>query len=305
MYAKYIYVLAIAVIYLSCNSPVKKLEDENKQLKAELELFKSVENNRQKAIVHADTRTFKIKDERDILSVLFDTEDFDVNGYAVWSPNFAERIDFPISYDGFCYTTVNKVLLYNDEFARAVVVFGTYEITDRGEPVNGHPSAPMLSLAYFTQRGSDEWELTSFKKSFVYHGSWGEMGDVAIKQLGKQKFVLDLSWGYTNMGESVEWTTYYNIPSFDAIFNINTAHSFTGFEENDSTAFSNKVDLIIKPSAKTYFDIVATTIGTKPNNVVKQDDENSANVEVVEPVISANNEQTYYYNEQAEVYLIK
>ncbi|MDR1056387.1 MAG: hypothetical protein LBL90_11355 [Prevotellaceae bacterium] len=283
------------VLAVACNNAtLKNIEAENKRLKEELELFKNLENNRQKAMQHADTRMFKLENERDILSVLFDTEDFDVNERAVWTPNFDERLNFPVSYDGFCYTTMDKVLLYNDNFARAIIVFGTYEIMDDGQPNDGHSSAPMLSLAYFTQRGANEWELSTFRKSFVHHGSWGEMGDVEIKQVGKQKFVLDLSWGYSNMGEATSWTSYYSIPNFEVIFGIATAHSFTSFEDDDGKAYDYETRLTVKPSDKEYFDIIAETTGTKPNN--KEDEE---------VVISANNDQLFYYNEQAGVYVEK
>lgn len=286
----YIYLVTILLIGTSCNTSTQKLKEENQRLKDEIGLFKSLENNRQKAVQHAQTRTFKVEDEREILSILFDTEDFDSEGRAVWTPNFAEQLNFPVSYDGFCYTKFEKVLLYNDEFRRAVVIFGTYEIMDNGEPNNGHVAAPMASIAYFTQRKENGWELTAFKKTFQYYGSWGEMGDIDLKQIGKQAFALDLSSGYSNMGETASYTSFYSIPDFEQLFNINTAYGFEGLGD-ESKAFSNETKIIIKPSSKPYYDIVAVTTGTKQST--KESDR----------IVSANSQRTFYFDETYGIYI--
>ena len=278
---------------IACNSPSsnKNLEKENAQLKSELELYKNIEVNRLKAIQHSATRTFKLEDERYILSVLFDTEEFDIDGRAVWTPNFNESLNFPISYDGFCYTKMDKILLYNDGFSRAIIVFCTYAVLDDGNPDIGRTSSPMLSIAYFTQRDSDKWELSAFKKIFTYHGSWGEIGDIEMKQINKQNFALELAWGYTEMGETLEWTSYYSIPYFMPIFYSITAKSFTGHENGDDKAYSYKVKLTVdSTSDKEYADIIASTSGTKPD-------------ETEDKVVSAYNDQTFYYDEQAGVYV--
>ena len=281
-------------LFLSCanSSSNKNLDEENQRLKVELELFKNLENNRQRVVEHSGTRMFNVENEREVVSVLFDTEDFDIYGRAVWTPNFAERLDFPISYDGFCYTKTDKVLFFNDEFQRALVIFGTYEIMDNEEVNTSHVSSPMLSLAYFTQRKNNEWELTAFKKSFVHHGSWGEMGNTEIKQVGKKNFVLDLSWGYNSTGEGKEWTTFYSIPDFNEIFHITTAHTFSGFEENDKNAFANKAKFSILPSDKRFGDILIEITGTKPSDKEER-------------IISANEDKVFVYDEQAGVYIVQ
>lgn len=75
-----------------------------------------------------DTLTlFHTLDPLPIMGRLFDQPKYDSLGYALWRPNFNERLQFNVSADGLCHTRIDTLMLWKDRDQRqcAVLVFST------------------------------------------------------------------------------------------------------------------------------------------------------------------------------------
>ena len=120
-----------------------------------------------------------------LLTILFDAKSFNKENEGLWKPNVYEKLNMPISDDGFCHTALDTILYTSTESNHnAIVIFKSLEYNS-GIPSTCHACAVMLSIATFT-KNDNIWELSQFKKRFKYAGLYGErQGYFEIKRLGK------------------------------------------------------------------------------------------------------------------------
>jgi hypothetical protein len=206
-----------------------------------------------------DYRNFKTLDHREILQRLFDASIVKKVGddqvlQATWKPNFAEQLIFPVSEDNLCFTKIEKVLKYKDYRENTVFVF-----TTNSENNDCHACSPLLSIAIFSKNDDNEYNLTTFNKEFVSHGSWGNAGEVELVKLGSSFYCLKLSDYYMSTGISTSSEEYYSLDNFENILNIHTGEDNTaaGVDENESYVFEASVKVV--PTNSKYWDILVTS----------------------------------------------
>lgn len=148
-----------------------------------------------------------------ILSRLFEIKSFSSNKEGLWSPNIYEKINMPVSDDGYCHTSVDTILFNNKE--KAVVIFKSIEYNN-GNPFNCHACAVLLSIATFNKI-ENGWRLVQFKKRFKYAGRYGGyLGFFEIKRFGKNLICLshhdEIDGG---QGYNEGWEYYYSLEEND------------------------------------------------------------------------------------------
>lgn len=243
---------------------------------------------------------FATLDEREILRRLYDDatviRQSDNKLMARWKPNFAERMAFPRGLDdGMCYTEIDKIFRFSKGDSQyALFVFASYEMTSNGTELFGncHACAPMLSVALFTENlnSNKGWSVIRFEKAFRHYGSWGEIGDMRLVQIGRNKFALALDNEEMAQGYEISSTTFYEIDGYTQIFNATTKLNNFGVTEDEDERFGFETRVEILRSGDGYYRIRCTTTGT--NYLYKQDKK-----------VSVEGVKTYVYDEEAGMYM--
>jgi hypothetical protein len=117
----------------------------------------------------------------------------------------------------------------------------------------------LLSIAIFEKNDDNEFNLKTFKKEFVFHGSWGSAGEVELVKLGSSFYCLNLPNSFLSSGISSSWENYYSIDNFENILHLNTSEDNTaaGVDENEAYVFEASVKVV--PSNSKYWDILVTS----------------------------------------------
>lgn len=243
-----------------------------------------------------DSKLHTTLDFEHILTSLFNAIEVtkkDVLLQAKWKPNATEKLKIPVSYDGFCYTEIDTVFNFlKNDLEYTLFVFATYERGHDGvEIINCHACAPMLSLATFKKDNNNDWTLLSFKKTFEYHGSWGEIGAIDLVQIGKNKYALALAGGGLAQGYMMSFISYYDIDTYNNVFEITTSEDNGGAEEDVTKTYGYEVDVEFVPSKEEYYQIETTTRGT----ILSADRQ----------VIKADTQQIFSYDKRKKKYIKK
>lgn len=122
---------------------------------------------------------FDTLDKSKILTSLFESNEFDRFGYLIWKPNYYERFNNTISYDGNCHTSFDTILYFVDnKISRACIIFGTYNVFINNLSQNEdfgdcHFCGAQLGIALFSKTQDNNWELYYFEKKFANLGLFG------------------------------------------------------------------------------------------------------------------------------------
>lgn len=153
---------------------------------------------------------------KNIITQLFESNTFKNENEGLWKPNLYDKVNMPISDDGFCHTIVDTIIYSSiNDYENAIVIFSSREYTN-GIAVSCHACSVMLSIATFTKVDKG-WELTQFKKRFTNAGQYGERGGYyKIVRLGKDLNCLlhhaeiDGGQGYFS-----GYNTFYSLEGYD------------------------------------------------------------------------------------------
>ncbi len=136
-----------------------------------------------------------------VLSELFEAKYNEDTKEFVWKPNFAEKLEFGVSSDGYLYTKVDTLLTYGVNKNIGTIVTSTYVKDEYGEKESCHACAPSMSLITFTaDEARENLELTYFKKFAAKYGSWGEPAEAGVLQITEDSYCITLSSGWTGQG---------------------------------------------------------------------------------------------------------
>lgn len=123
----------------------------------------------------------------------------DAAGWLRWSPQLGEQANFPVSYDGFCYTRLDTVLYINaGELSYAAALFRTTEFMSENQEMMCRSCSPVLSVATFRQK-EETWHLQDFEQALPYFGVWNERGPVRLVQVSKDAFGLGIKQKLSGM----------------------------------------------------------------------------------------------------------
>jgi hypothetical protein len=133
-------------------------------------------------------------DKGNVFSLLFDNVTLDSNGIAVWDPNFYEKVNFNISYDGKCHTSIDTILFFRDIKNRecCAVVFKTLsysfnEQLNQVEIVSCHFCDATISIALFYKTKEERWRAYAFNKKLLESGLFGGVGKDGIGNVSMNK----------------------------------------------------------------------------------------------------------------------
>lgn len=206
-----------------------------------------------------DEKVFRSLDRKTVMNRLFDGVTFNNRNEALWKPNYAELMNFPVSDDKLCHTVMDTVIQYSSN--TAVVIFVTYAY-EQGERMTCHACSPAIGLATFIKTGN-YWELEQFQKCFLRNfGSYGEKGQFAVQKLGDKFFCLKLDSGIDgNQGYFAGSNTYYSLTDYDQfneVFSYVYSYSNKGAME-EGRGYNEETSVSILPG-KPYYTIELTTI---------------------------------------------
>ena len=221
-----------------------------------------------------DEKSFVSLNNKTVLSRLFDKVTYNAQQEALWKPNYAERINMPVSDDGFCHTILDTTIYYKSGNTKnAILIFATYEY-ERGQKVSCHACAPTLSIATFTRDDDDNWQISQFKKDFIRMGAWGrKLGHWGIEKLGEDFYGLKVQSAIDgNQGYERGITTLYSLNSYDQFKEI---FSFIYYDSNEGAMEEGKgvtEEKIMKvtPASDSYFGIELNTKRTGQKNVTRK-----------------------------------
>lgn len=222
--------------------------------------------------LNPDETVFQRLDYKTVILRLFDKVTFDSNQEALWMPNYAERLNMPVSEDGFCHTVLDTTLYYTSENEKhALLVFGTYQYQN-GVRTSCHVCSPLLSIATFRQENNKSWRIEGFKKDFVGLGAWGKrLAHLEIENLGADFYSLKVqSAVYGNQGYERGVISLYSLNSYDQ---FNEIFSFVYYDSNegaieDGKGYTDKTTMKITPTADGYFGIELSTKRSGGKNTV-------------------------------------
>lgn len=214
-------------------------------------------------------KSFATLNNKTVLSRLFDEVTYNSNQEALWKPNYSERINMPVSDDGFCHTVLDTTLYYTTENEEhAVLIFATYEYQN-GERTSCHVCSPRISVATFIQEDNKSWSIEQFRKDFVGLGAWGEMlGQLSIEKLGEDFYCLKVQSAIDgNQGYMCSVTSYYSLNNYDYLSEV---FSFVYYDSNegameDGNGYTEKVKIRTIPSNESYYLIEENSQRTDRN----------------------------------------
>lgn len=184
-------------------------------------------------------RSFRSLDSKVVISRLFDNVNYSNNQEALWEPNFSEKLNMPVSDDGFCHTRMDTTMFYTSgEVKQAVIIFATYEYRN-GVKVSCHVCAPMLSIATFSKEENGSWKILQFKKDFIGMGAWGEkLGRLGIERLGVDFYCLKVkSAVYGNQGYERGTCNYYSLNWYEQFREV---FSYVYYDSNEGAVEEGK-----------------------------------------------------------------
>lgn len=186
-----------------------------------------------------DEKMFSSLDYKTVMNRLFDKMAFNAKQEALWKPNYAERINIPMSDDGFCYTKMDTTLYYNSgDTKQAIMIFATYEYQD-GVKASCHACAPTLSLASFISEKDGVWHLVQFKKEFIQFGSWGKrLGQFGIEKFGEDFYCLKVQSAIDgNQGYERGVTCFYSLNEYEQFHDV---FSYVYYNSNEGAMEEGK-----------------------------------------------------------------
>lgn len=209
------------------------------------------------------------------MSRLFDHPSFNSKQEALWKPNYSERINMPVSDDGFCHTVLDTTLYYTSgNEKQAVLIFATYQY-QTGVRTSCHVCSPLLSIATFRQADNKNWSIEQFKKDFIGMGAWGDrLGRLRIEKLGDDFYCLKVQSAVDgNQGYERGITSYYSLNSYDRLDEV---FSFVYYDSNEGAleegkGFTKETTMKLIPTADSYFCIeLRTKLSGGKNTVIKK-----------------------------------
>jgi hypothetical protein len=123
-----------------------------------------------------------------ILPLFFESNNFK-NNKVVWKPTFEDNVKLrSVDFIHQKYSTKIDTIFYFYEESKknAVVIFETDAIH------NCHVCAPTIGLAKFKLTDTNQWEVLSFNKLFIRHGSWGKKDYFYFDKIGFEKDSLNV-----------------------------------------------------------------------------------------------------------------
>jgi len=172
---------------------------------------------------------FQTLDSTIILQSLFDASSPNENGWVTWKPNFPEKINFPVSKDGSCYTKMDTILYLNNDWQQiALIVFETFPVED-GRRTKGS----LISTAVFNKLSTaTTWQVNCFNKK-LYYDPKSTTGNFELVKLNAMP-----NWGYA-LAFTSEYTTnkiiFRTIQYYDFYYSKELFSSFVFTSNKEDT----------------------------------------------------------------------
>lgn len=161
-------------------------------------------------------------DLSNVISELFDAKFNTQTKEFIWKPNYAEKLEFGVSSDGYLYTKIDTILKYGVDKNIGTIVTNTYVKDENGKYQSCHACSPSLSLITFKlDEERENLELSYFKKFVSKFGSFGESASVSVLQISEEDYCIKVSNEWVGQGSSYSYEHLYyegenilNIDSF-------------------------------------------------------------------------------------------
>lgn len=161
----------------------------------------------QTTIITAQNPSFEQLDTS--LSSYFFDGNRNTAGWLRWKPQLGDKLNFPVSYDGLCYTRLDTVLYISlREQNYAVALFRTVAFMSENEKMLCRSCSPAISVATFREKGNS-WYIQDFEAVLSYFGAWNERGEVRLMQISHSSFGMGIQQpptgvqGYTEGREQI------------------------------------------------------------------------------------------------------
>lgn len=203
-----------------------------------------------------------------VISELFEAKHNDETKEFIWKPNFAEKLEFGVSSDGYLYTKLDTLLIYGKDKNLGTIVTSTYVKDENGEKENCHACSPSLSLITFKlDEARENLELLYFKKFVTKYGGWGEPAQVGFLQITDNDYCINVTSVWQGQGITIGYQNLYyfgeNILNIDSHEDNFGATSNKNEQINYETVVSiDKVNKIITLNKK------GTEISEKTNQKI-------------------------------------
>lgn len=161
-------------------------------------------------------------DLSNVISELFEAKFNAQTKEFIWKPNYAEKLEFGVSSDGYLYTKIDTILKYGVDENIGTIATNTYIKDENGKYESCHACSPSLSLITFKLDDEREnLELSYFKKFVAKFGSFGESASVSVLQISEEDYCIKVSNEWVGQGSNYSYEHLYyegenilNIDSF-------------------------------------------------------------------------------------------
>ncbi len=228
--------ILISILLISCKTEIKNLP----------RITSKKDNKIHSIEIIKDLDIFNNLDSKTILPRLYDSKIMDTTGI-LWKPNYSELKSTIVSYDGFCHTSIDTIMYFNDQNNTkcAVVVLDNYQYLidypdSTGIHIGGsHFSSLSLGIAVFKKTEENQWENYGFKKHFASLGYFGEyktgrddQGKISLIKIADNYTCLSLIQGIGgNTGFFWGYEMLFNIEPFQLTEPKNNNDEVEGINE--------------------------------------------------------------------------
>lgn len=218
---------------------------------------------------------FNLEDHESLLMKFFDSDSISDNEEVLWTPlTFSDLLSSNVSSDGFVHTALDTIMYFDvSGVKKAVALFETLAYQN-GAIADCQSCGAQISAAVFEDAGDGKYQVTKFFKHFTTQGSYGLNGESGLIQFGQEEWCLSLQMAWMGEGIYGEYITFYNLESFEKVFNFTTHEDNMGvFEAGSDRSYAFDESLHFLPGVETEsgwwdFDIVQR--GTKKDPDVER-----------------------------------
>ncbi len=221
------------------------------------------------------SKTFDLKNQKELLTRLFDADSICPNGEALWEPlTYSDELSANLSDDDWMHTRLDTLLYYNTyNIEKAVAIFETIHY-EQGAISDCPTCGTQLSLAIYEKQVDGKWIIERFAKHFSSLGSYGGGGDIGLAQFGENQWCLSLQMDWMGQGVYSEYLSFLNLEDLEKVFNL-VIHEDNqqGLATEAERTYSFDKSIHLLPTVETVngwweFDLV--TQGTQPDNDVER-----------------------------------
>lgn len=182
---------------------------------------------------------------------------------------YSEQSDASITIGEFTYNIRINILSCYWEIELEIPVEKCMVVTEKAQTYGGHPTGAIIDAAIF-DRGATDWKVRYLKTNMIALGSFGQIPQGQLIQIGRRNYATLLRGVYANMGGEFERLVIIaeTKQSLGIIFQIVSSQSkISGTGLPDEWAYNARLQFQMGDYNDEYYRIVVRYYGTSQSGI--------------------------------------